>query len=246
MADNKIAIFKSSIPPAGIQSIRSLKYGAYMEHMIAPELGAAMKDWMKGVAKNVAADWPRRSGKSRIVIENSPQVNYSDTLSSIHGAFLVTSVVASNEFGTKVRVPRTAEKIAIPVYYGLFPDGRPKRLGPKSWSYLRTFCYRSKTTGQLYLAYKTKAEGVKIIYILVDTAGKLQPLSKFRKQWDAAIPALQGVIGEILSSAVADVYNQQFMDVLNSIDGALKMNRLPSVIPKTSTRIENLTPRLDK
>jgi len=239
------SILKSSICQAGINSIRSLKYGNELERIIVPELGPAFASWMKQVAANVAADWPRRTGKSAMEIIESSRVTYGATLSSIHGSFLVSPNIAANEYGTKVRTPRNAQVICIPVYYGLYPDGRPKRLGPNSWRSLGTFWYRSKTTRQLYLAYKTKADGLKIVYIAVPTAGALKPLSKFQKQWDKAIPALQDVVGEILADAIAQVYNQQFLDALNSIDGGLVMRKLPTVIPKSETRVDKLTPRLD-
>lgn len=152
--------------------------------------------------------------------------------------------VLANEYGTKNPIlPKTARSLAIPILDGLYPDGTPKRLGPESWRSLGTFVYKSRKTGHSYIAYKPTGGKLKIVYLLVDHVKGLKEMRRIRNMYDAKLPELYALITDILQDAITEVYNQQFIDALNSIGPDLVMKRIPSVIPSADLHGERLTPK---
>lgn len=235
-------IVRATIPQSGITRLRSLKYGPQIEQQIAPQISAAFKRWLENVARGVARDWPKKSGKSSSAIYASARVRGYARLDSITGYFLVPQTVMANEYGTKARKPRQARMMAIPILDGLFPDGTPKRLGPNSWRHLNTFVYKSRRTGNVYIAYKANGQ-LKILYLLVDGTKGLKELRRFRGAFDLNLPALYHQIEQIVSDAIVEVYIQQFKDALDSITGSLVMKKPPSVIPDAATHAGRLVPK---
>jgi len=238
----RIEIVNSTIPSAGISRLRSLKFGQQLEQEIAPQFSGVFKFWLDGVARKVALDWPRRSGSSATEIASSARVRGYASLDAIRGYFLVSSPIASNEYGTGERHPQNAKMLAIPILDGLFPDGTPKRLGPNSWRYLKTFVYKSKRTGNSYIAYRA-GDKLKILYLLVDKTKGLKELRKFRNTFDKNLPELYAAIELIVQQAVVNVYIKQFNDALDSIDGNLIMRKPPTIIPDATTHAGRLVPK---
>lgn len=234
-------IVHSSIPQGGITKIRSLSLGRQLEHEIAPKIGSAFSKWLAKVARSVALDWPRRSGRSAMSLAGSARVRSGATLDSIHGYFLVDLPIAANEYGTRTRRPVSASALAIPILDGVFPDGRPKRLGPNSWRSLGTFIYLSKN-GNRYIAYRAGKQ-LKIVYLLVDRAKAIKELRKIRNMYDRSLPEMYVTVTGILQQAIIRIYNQQFIDALASIDAKLMMRTVPRVIPSADLHAERLTPR---
>lgn len=235
-------IVQATVPQNGINRLRSLKYGRDLERMIAPQLSSAFKSWLTQLAKGVAIDWPSKSGKSSQAILNSARVSGYANLESIRGYFLVPVQVAAHEYGTNTRRPQQARMLAIPILDGVYPDGTPKRLGPNSWRHLKTFVYKSKRTGNVYIAYR--ANGVlKIVYLLVEAARGLKELRRFRNAYDLNVPKLYDQIQQIVSDAIVEVYITQFNDALNSIGEDLVMKRPPSVIPDAENHAGRLVPK---
>lgn len=237
----RFEIVQSDIPRTGITKLRSLKFGKELEQEIAPQLSAAFKAWLEKVARSVAVDWPQRSGKSAAEIAISSRVRGYATLDAIRGYFLVSPMISFNEYGTAERRPVTAGALAIPILDGLFPDGTPKRLGPNSWRYLKTFIYKSRRTGNVYIAYRA-GTSLKILYLLVNRAKGLKELRKFRKTYDKNLPELYSAIELIVQKAITNVYVTQFNDALASIDG-FKMGKPPTVIPEATTHAGRLVPK---
>lgn len=238
----RIEIVNSRIPQTGISRLRSLKFGQQLEQEIAPQLSASFKAWLEDVARKVAQDWPRRSGRAAAEIATSARVRGYAKLDAIRGYFLVSSPIASNEYGTGDRRPVNAKMLAIPILDGLFPDGTPKRLGPNSWRYLNTFVYHSKRTGQLYIAYPSGGK-LRILYLLVDRTKGLKELRKFRSTYDKSLPELYTAVELIVQQAVVNVYVKQFDDALASVDRGLIMHKPPTVIPDATTHAGRLLPK---
>jgi hypothetical protein len=241
----RLQIVNARIDPSALGKLRSLKYGPYLEQMVAPQMAAAFKKWLSEVAKSVAADWPRRSGASAMELGSSSRVVFSSDLASIRGYFLVSSPVAANEYGTNppALTPKTAKMIAIPILDGCFPDGRPKRLGPNSWRSLGSFIYKSRSNKNVYIAYKSKTDGkLKLLYLLVD-AIKLKEMRLIRNAYDRRLPDLITQFILIMQDAITQVYNDQFLAALDSIDPQLKMRKVPSVIPSDELHGERLVPK---
>lgn len=236
-------IVRSSVSPAAIAELRSIKYGTLLEALTAPQIGRAFSIWLQQVAMKVAKDWPKRSGLSSVDISGSAHASYGLTLSSIKGYFDVSIPIAANEYGTGVITPKNSQMLAIPILDGLYPDRTPKRLGPNSWRPLGTFVYRSKRTGQAYIAYKDGSDRLKIIYVLVPRTQGLRAIRKFRDAYDLLLPELYAAITLIMSDAVAVIYNNMFLDSLASIDERFIMQRLPSVVNVVATQAAQLAPR---
>lgn len=237
----RLEIVQSRISTTGISQLRALKYGRDLEDQIAPQIAASLKTWLDGVAKRAAAQWPKRSGASATEVASSARVRGYAKLDSIYGYFLVSSPIASNEYGTKERRPVNAKMLAIPILDGLFPDGTPKRLGPSSWRYLNTFVYKSRRNGNVYIAYKADGR-LKLIYLLVSKAKALKELRKLRNEWDAAEPALYAQVEAAVQAAVVDVYIKQFQEAADSIVG-FSMGKPPTLIPDATKHAGRLLPK---
>jgi hypothetical protein len=241
----RLQIVNSKIAPSAISRLRALKYGAEIEQIVAPQMAAAFKAWLREVAEGVAADWPRRSGRSAGEMGSSSRVMFSSGLDSIKGYFLVSTPIAVNEYGSNAPAitPKTAKMLAIPILDGCFPDGRPKRLGPNSWRSLGSFVYKSRKNKNVYIAYKSKTDGkLKLLYLLVD-AVKLKEKRLIRNMYDRRLPDLMTTFVLIMQSAIVEIYNQQFMAALDSIDPQLKMRKVPSTIPDADLHGERLVPK---
>jgi hypothetical protein len=240
----RLQIVNTRIDPSAISKLRGLKYGPYLEQIIAPQMGQAFREWLAGVAKDVSSDWPRRSGKSAGELGSSSRVVFSGDLASMRGYFLVSQSIAANEYGTNPPAlsAKNAKMIAIPILDGCFPDGRPKRLSPNSWRSLGSFIYKSKKNKNVYVAYKSKTDGkLKLLYLLVD-AIKLKEMRLIRNAYDRRLPDLITQFILIMQDAVTEVYNQEFLATLDSIDPQLKVRRLPSITPSSELHGERLVP----
>jgi hypothetical protein len=238
----QLQIVNARVPRGGITKLRALALGEHIEQEITPRIGLAFRTWLSRVARSVAYDWPKKSGRSAIHLASASRVRFGSRLDTIHGYFLVPTPIAANEYGTGRRSPVSARALAIPILDGLFANGQPKRLGPNSWRSLGTFIYRSPRTGNRYIAYRAGGE-LKIVYLLVDGTKGLRALRAIRNQYDRHLPELYTTVTLILQDAIVRVYNQQFLDSLRSIDPTLRMRRVPRVVPTADLHAERLTPR---
>lgn len=237
----RVPIVRAKIPYTAVNRVRSLKFGAQLEALAAPAMGPAFRKWLMSVAKDISVDYPRRSGRSAQAIPSSPRIVESQYFDKIEGYFFVNPEVAANEYGALIK-PRNAKMLAVPILHGLYPDGRPKRLGPNSWRSMNTFVYKSKRTGKAYIAYRSKTEGLKILYVLVDQV-KVPEMRRFRSTYDRRLPELIMAFSYIMMNAIATVYDQQFLDAVNSIDPKFNMRKVPKVIPSAELHGERLVPK---
>jgi hypothetical protein len=240
----RLQIVNSKIDPRALARLRALKYGSEIEKIVAPNMITYFRQWLKEVAMGVAQDWPRKSGRSASMLASSSRVT-GTTLDSLRGYFFVSQEIAVNEYGSNppAITPKRARKLAIPILDGCFPDGQPRRKGPESWRSLGTFVYKSKKNKNLYIAYKSKTDGqLKLLYLLVD-AVKLKEMRLIRNAYDRRLPDLMELFVLFMQDAIVEVYNQQFMAALDSIDPQLKMRKVPSVIPSADLHGERLVPK---
>ncbi len=241
----RLQIVNAKVDRVALNRLRSLKFGPEVERLAAPQMATYFRQWMKEVALGVAADYPRRSGKSATEMGTAHRVVFTGSLDSLRGYFLVNTPIAVNEYGSNppAIMPKQARKIAIPILDGCFPDGRPKRLSPNSWRSLGSFIYKSKKSKNMYIAYKSKTDGeLKLLYLLVD-AVKLKEKRIIRNMYDRRLPDLIELFILIMQEAIVEVYNQQFLAALDSIDPGLKMRKVPQVLPTGEMHGERLVPK---
>lgn len=140
---------------------------------------------------------PMRTGKSRRAMLNGVRA-FGTKLTTLRGHIVGPAFLAAHERGSTIR-PRNARALTIPIYDGLKDDGSPKLPGPRSWqNVVNTFIYKSKRTGQAYIAYKDSNGSLRILYVLVDQV----TLSKYKgflsTSWDLTKPAIVEAMGEAM------------------------------------------------
>jgi hypothetical protein len=167
------------------------------------ELEAAMK---QAVAEGYVASGLRsRSGSMARQLLSAVRVSGTGRFSRLHGGAYAEPWVVVHDRGNANITPKQSRKLAIPLPAALFADGRPRRRGPRSWQSLGTFIYRSKRNGNLYVAYKPKARGAKLVllYLLVDKVS-IPKRMRIRESFDALIgPLVTGWADMLASRAVA-------------------------------------------
>jgi hypothetical protein len=135
-----------------------------------PRMRQALRDFLREVVDRAKSDRAINSRTGNIWKHlyagiSAPSVS---SFGNLYGMISAEPWAAIHETGGRI-TPKTAEVLTIPMPAALYPDGRPKRRGPKSWKSLGTFSYQSKRTGQGYLAYKQKTTGkLVLLYVYVD------------------------------------------------------------------------------
>lgn len=235
-----VRILNTVIPRSAISSFRSLSRASEIEPIISPQFAESFRGWLQQVASLSAIRWPKRSGRSSVALAKSARVTGTYKLDNIHGYLLVSEAVMANEFGATI-LPKKSRKLAIPLEAALYPDGSPKRLGPKSWSSLGTFIYKSRKTGHSYVAYKSQRKGLVLLYLLVD---KVQLKSKaiITSTYDMMLPQLEAEWTAILSEVIFEVYSREF-DLIYAQLTNLKLPKLPPKPPDARMHAARLLPR---
>jgi len=236
-------IVKTSVPEGAIMAFRTLSRARYIEPTLAPKFAQSFETWLRQVAAVTALQYPKRSGRSAASLATSARVRGRTSLSTITGYFLVSAGIAANEYGASI-TPKNASKLAVPMPAALRADGSPKRIGPRSWSSLGTFIYKSKRTGGEYIAYKQRATGKLIVlYTLVDSVS-LKGKRTLRSNYDRMLPKLYYVWNQILSEEIARVYSMDFLSELTKAQ-AKRVPQLPRM-PKASNYSVGLLPRYQR
>jgi hypothetical protein len=92
---------------------------------------------------------------------------FGSRIGNVRGYILGPSYIKAHEEGATI-TPQNARALAIPLPAAQRPDGSPKLPGPRSWQNIqKTFIYKSKRTGNGYIAYKN-GDSLVLLYVLVD------------------------------------------------------------------------------
>ena len=233
-------ILNATIPDRAIAAFRTLSRARYIEPRVAPRFAAAFEDFLKRVARTTAAQYPKRSGKSAAELPASARVRGSSSLASIRGYYLVSAKIAANEYGARV-TPKNSKYLAIPMPAALRADGSPKRLGPRSWKSLRTFTYKSRKTGALYIAYRSGRQGLVLLYKL-EEAVKVPAKRTIRNTYDRMLPSLYLSWTQILGEEINLIYSMDFLEELTSFQQR-RVPQMPSRIPSAQNYSAGLLPR---
>lgn len=147
---------------------------------------------------------PHRTGRTRLKLLGGVRAQGS-TLISLKGWIVGPSYVEAHEEGATI-TPKRAKALAIPLAPALRADGSPKLPGPNSWrNVLGTFIYKSRTTGQAYIAYKNSSGNLTLLYVLVDSA----TLSKYKgflsRSWDREKNSIMIAIGNAMLFEMSQV-----------------------------------------
>jgi len=124
------------------------------------------------------------------------------SLASLRASIWTYPWLFAHEYGANPK-PRNAQYIAIPIFFGLRPDGRPKYRNPRAWNRFGSFVYTSRRTGKKYLAYRSKeTKELRILYVLVDETDIPARLG-LNKMADRQLGALLGMWANIYLSEMA-------------------------------------------
>lgn len=140
---------------------------------------------------------PFRTGRTRLRLLSGVRAQGS-TLINLKGWIVGPTYVEAHEEGSTI-TPKRARALAIPLPPALRADGTPKLPGPNSWrNIVGTFIYKSRRTGQAYIAYKTAAGDLTLLYVLVDSA----TLSKYKgflsRSWELEKNSIMVAIGNAM------------------------------------------------
>lgn len=139
------------------------------ETVIAREVREALRRGINQAFDKAYKDgiFPSRTGRSYNQTRGRAQA-YGTSLASIRAHLNAPIRLVAHENGTVI-TPTNGNYLTIPIHQGLRADGSPKLPGPNSWRMLKSFVYKSKRTGQLYIARRTPDKKLEILYILVDS-----------------------------------------------------------------------------
>lgn len=137
---------------------------------------------------------PIRTGRARRTMLNGVRA-FGQNFRNLRGYIIGPEYIAAHEEGATI-TPKNAKALAIPLEPALRPDGSPKLPGPRSWSNsLKTFIYKSKRTGNAYIAYKNSSGRLTLLYVLVDSVTLKKHSGFLSKAWETQKPDLIEAIG---------------------------------------------------
>jgi hypothetical protein len=147
---------------------------------------------------------PSRSGKSKRIMLNGIRT-FGSRSSGIRGHIIGPDYIAAHNEGATI-TPKKAKALAIPIGAALRPDGTPKLNGPRSWqNIVKTFIFKSRKTGQGYIAYRNGAGGVTLLYVLVDQAVLRQHSGFLDRAWNLNKFSVMQEFGEAVQFEFAQV-----------------------------------------
>lgn len=140
---------------------------------------------------------PYRTGRGKARLYQGVRA-FGSNLASLRGYIVGPEYLKAHEDGSTI-TPKNAKKLAIPLQPALRGDGTPKLPGPRSWRNVqRTFIYKSRRTGQSYIAYKNLNDSLTLLYVLVDSA----TLSKYKGFLSSAFDVTKFQVLEALGQAM--------------------------------------------
>lgn len=148
--------------------IRAVGISIRANNRIARKTREALRDALHETIVKAYIDGsaPHRTGRSRSAMLRGVRA-FGSRISNVRGYILGPSYIKAHEDGATI-TPKNAKALAIPLPAAQRPDGSPKLPGPRSWQNVqKTFIYKSKRTGNAYIAYKD-GDSMVLLYVLVD------------------------------------------------------------------------------
>jgi len=190
--------FREAIRPSLLGNIARLEPG------ISARAANAIGDWLFDVVTDTmrATSIRDENGVMLRQLRGGVRVTGRSSLATLAGSIWTYPWIFAHEYGASI-TPTESEYLAIPIFYGLRADGSPKYRNPRSWNRYGSFVYKQKTTGKLFLAYKSKETGeLRILYVLVDKVDIPARLG-LRQMGARRLGTLLAVWGEIYIQEVA-------------------------------------------
>lgn len=126
---------------------------------------------------------PYRTGRSRRALLGGVRA-FGVSFATLRGHLVGPAYIRAHEEGATI-TPKRARALAVPLPPALRADGTPKLPGPRSWSNTqRTFIYKSKKTGNAYIAYKNAGGTLTLLYVLVDSVTLSKHAGFLSRSWE--------------------------------------------------------------
>jgi hypothetical protein len=172
-----------------------------MSALVRDALKQALVDMV--VAAYADGSAPYRTGQMQKALISGARAfgsNFNDIRAYIYGP---VSAKAHNVGSTIF--PSEAAALTIPLPAALRADGTPKLGGPNSWRNVGTFIFRSKKTGKSYIAYKSAAGDLILLYMFVDKVQLRKYKGFLDRAWEGQKGKLGAEIGAILMTEMATI-----------------------------------------
>lgn len=179
--------------------LRAKGIGRSAEVRIARKLRIALKDALQDMITKSYIDGsaPFRTGRSRQIMSRGVRA-FGTSLNGLRGYIIGPDYIRAHNEGAAI-TPVRASALTIPLPAAQRPDGSPKLPGPRSWSnVLPTFIYKSKRTGQAYIAYKNKEGTLTLLYLLVDEVQLRKYKGFLDRAWDFQKPDIMAAFGRAM------------------------------------------------
>lgn len=177
------------------------------ETVMARAMREALKEAINRAIDNAYMDgsFPSRTGRGYAQTRGKAQA-FGTTFGTLRGHITAPLYLVAQDRGALIE-PVNARKLAIPVFEALRADGTPKLPSPNSWRMLGSFVYKSKRTGQVYIARKTPSGKVSVLYLLVDSVQLTKHKGWAQAAFERELPRLANEWGRILTTYAITVAN---------------------------------------
>ena len=161
-----------------------------VQTVIARELREALRLALNESMDNAYRDglFPSRSGSGYKRVRGRAQA-FGTNIWNLRGHINAPSYLVAHDRGADI-TPKRGRYLAVPIYEGVRKDGSPKLRSPRSWKMLKSFVYRSKKTGQLYIARKKNDGKVSVLYVLVESVQLREHKGWAQTAWERQLPML--------------------------------------------------------
>lgn len=161
-----------------------------VQTVIARELREALRLALNQSMDNAYRDglFPSKSGKGYQRVRGRAQA-FGTTIWNLRGHITAPSYLVAHDRGANI-TPKRGRYLAVPIHEGVREDGSPKLRSPRSWKMWKSFVYRSKRTGQLYIARKKNDGKVSVLYILVENVQLRKHKGWAQTAWQRQLPLL--------------------------------------------------------
>lgn len=177
------------------------------ESIMARSMRDAIRDAINRAIDNAYVDgtMPNRTGRGYAQTRGRAQA-FGTSFASLRGHITAPLYLVAQDRGSTIE-PVNARKLAIPVFEALRADGTPKLPSPNNWRMLGSFVYKSKRTGQAYIARRKPDGRVSVLYILVDSAQLRKHKNWAQNAIDRQMPRLANDFANILFTYAITIDN---------------------------------------
>lgn len=171
-----------------------------LQTVIARQMREALKNALNEAMDNAYQDgsFPKRTGRGYAMVRKRAQA-FGTGIRYLRGHITAPLYLIAQDRGSTI-TPVNSKYLTVPVFDGLRADGTPKLPSARSWKMLGSFVYKSKRTGQLYIARKTASGKVSVLYLLLDQVQLRKHKGWAQNAWNNQLPSLATEWGNIVIS----------------------------------------------